>query len=123
MSKKISFVLLLSVTTLFLSIVIGILIYRVSDTGNRRISTYDQITLQQTEERLKTPETSGKININIATYDELLLLPGIGPTLAERIIERRNNHGEFTEVDELLEINGIGPAKLDGIKDYITVGG
>ncbi|MGB9596964.1 MAG: ComEA family DNA-binding protein [Candidatus Poribacteria bacterium] len=63
-----------------------------------------------------------KININTATIDELVQLPGIGKVKAKNIVEYRNKNGNFTEIDELLNVNGIGEKTLDKIKDFITTG-
>jgi competence protein ComEA len=60
-----------------------------------------------------------QLNVNRATAEDLMTLPGIGPTLAERIIEYRTRYGLFAEVDDLLNVSGIGPTLLEGIADLI----
>jgi competence protein ComEA len=60
------------------------------------------------------------VNINTADEVQLESLPGIGPSLAANIVEYRQEHGWFQELDELLDVSGIGPAKLDQIDDLIT---
>ena len=65
---------------------------------------------------------SGLVNLNAANTGTLETLPGIGPVLAQRIVDWRADHGRFTSVDELTEISGIGPALLDGVRDLVTVG-
>ncbi|MCX7844558.1 MAG: 5'-nucleotidase C-terminal domain-containing protein [Candidatus Bipolaricaulota bacterium] len=62
------------------------------------------------------------LNVNKATQEELEALPGIGPTIAKRILERREKVGPFKTVDELLEVAGIGPARLAAIRNLVTVG-
>jgi len=62
------------------------------------------------------------VNLNTATAEELQTLPGIGPVLAERIVDYRAAHGAFTEVEELLEVEGIGGAKLDALRGSVTLG-
>ncbi|TYT22436.1 ComEA family DNA-binding protein [Dictyoglomus thermophilum] len=65
-------------------------------------------------------EKKGKVNINTASKEELESLPGIGPTLAQRIIEYREENGVFTSAEDLLNVKGIGEKKLEKIKDQIT---
>jgi competence protein ComEA len=67
------------------------------------------------------PGSTGKVNINSASVQELDGLPGIGPTLAQRITEYRNSHGSFARIEDLNEVSGIGDKKYADIKDLITV--
>ncbi|MGB9839336.1 helix-hairpin-helix domain-containing protein [Thermovenabulum sp.] len=61
----------------------------------------------------------GRININTADETELDKLPGIGPSLAKRIIDYRNTHGPFKKIDEIKNVAGIGDKKFQDIKDLI----
>lgn len=63
-----------------------------------------------------------KININTATEEDLTSLIGIGPSKAKRIIELRQKLGKFNNVDQLLEVKGIGPKTLDKFKKQICLG-
>lgn len=62
-----------------------------------------------------------KININTAEAWLLEALPGIGTTLAQRIIEYRQNEGPFQSIDEIIEVNGIGTATLEKMEGKICV--
>lgn len=68
-----------------------------------------------------SPEPSGPVNINTASKDELRSLPGIGETLAERIIAYREESGAFTSTDEIMNVSGIGETKFAAIMDMITI--
>lgn len=64
---------------------------------------------------------AGPLNLNTATLDQLDELPGVGPATAQAIIDERDRRGGFTAVDELLDVRGIGPAKLEQLRDLVTV--
>ena len=64
---------------------------------------------------------SGTININTASATDLEKLPGVGPALAQRIVEYRDSHGPFASVDALTDVPGIGKAKLEGLREQATV--
>ncbi len=68
-------------------------------------------------------DASPLININTATAEQLQTLPGIGPSISQRIIDYRLRHGSFSSVGELAQVEGIGMHKLQLIIDRITVGG
>lgn len=61
------------------------------------------------------------IDINNASRDDLMVLPGIGEKTAQRILEKRAELGEFKSVDDLMEVKWIGKAKLEKIRDLVTV--
>lgn len=62
-----------------------------------------------------------KINLNKATQTELETLPGIGPSTAEKIIEYRKENGNFKNIEDIMNVNGIGESKYNKIKDLISV--
>jgi len=66
------------------------------------------------------PLPVGKVNINTADRAALEALPGIGPELAQRILDYRQAHGPFAQISDLLNVTGIGPGILDKIRDEIT---
>ena len=60
-------------------------------------------------------------NINLASKIELLDLPGIGETYAERIIQHREENGPFETIEDIMKVKGIGESKFNDLKDKITV--
>lgn len=65
----------------------------------------------------------GLIDLNDATRESLMTLPGVGPVLADRILRLRAQLGAFRDVAELLQVSGIGERRLEQIRPYVTVGG
>jgi competence protein ComEA len=65
--------------------------------------------------------SSGPIDINTATVDELDSLPGIGPSIAQAIVDERERNGPFRSVDDLERVRGVGPAKLEQLRHLVTV--
>ena len=61
------------------------------------------------------------VDVNHATAQEWGLLPGIGPGLASRILEYREQHGGFRTLEQLTEIRGIGPQRLEQIRPYLRL--
>ena len=65
---------------------------------------------------------TGPLDVNVASVEELDGLPGVGPSTAAAIVDHRSTTGPFRSVDDLLDVRGIGDAKLDAIRDLVTVG-
>ncbi len=117
----------------------------IKDTNPEEINLIEQETIiqdsikeRELEDRLKLVEDSIKktknkkskkedalegkvININIATKEELMALPGIGETMAERIITYRRDHNGFKKIEDIMKVKGIGKKKFEKLKKYITV--
>lgn len=64
--------------------------------------------------------SSGPVNLNSATAEQLDTLDGVGPATAQKILEYRQQHGGFSSVDDLSQIPGIGPKKLEALRAQVT---
>lgn len=65
---------------------------------------------------------SGPVDVNVATAAELITLPGIGPALAQRILEYRAAHGSFDSIQDLADVSGIGPQTVAGLEGLAIAG-
>ena len=83
-----------------------------------RNSTYSPIVVSKLPTK---PQSSGLLNINVATHEELMTLPGIGEVLSQRIIDYRDANGPFSRLSDLTFVDGIGLDILEKIMDYATV--
>ncbi len=79
-----------------------------------------QIYLADDGNRPATPLGPIPLRINQANQEELEKLPGIGPTLATRLLEWRATHGVFTKIEDLDAVPGFGPALLEKLRDHIA---
>lgn len=117
---------LLLLTIIFTAFLIGVFCGRTSDhqflSGSASQNTGITYVTQQPPENTSA-FTNGKLNINHAAVEDIMLLPGIGEVLAQRIVDYRNTNGPFTTINELMNVKGIGLSGLEKISSYITVGG
>mgnify|MGYP000271900557 FL=1 len=91
----------------------------IKDDTNTYISKRsDNIELAQST---KNNNTNNKVNINTANQTELETLPGIGASIATKIISYRNKNGKFINIEDIKKVNGIGESKYEKIKDLIKV--
>ena len=67
------------------------------------------------------PSATAPVDLNTADATALETLPGVGPATASAILEHRGKVGLFTSVDQLLDVPGIGEAKLDALRDLVAV--
>lgn len=78
------------------------------------------VPLKGQDTAIATPSGGVIVHINSATLEELDALPGVGPSLAQRIIDYRESNGPFKTLDDLDAVDGVGPALLEQVKDLIA---
>lgn len=119
--------LLIALTCIFAAFILGLFAGRNINSSPVHIRTLPAATTAATEggpeNTTPTPTEPAIIDLNTATSEQLQTLPGIGPTIAERIIAYREEVGAFESVGELMNVSGIGEKKLEAIWDLVTIGG
>jgi comEA protein len=78
----------------------------------------EKLSLTEIEGNLKEAR---RVSINTATAEEITIIPGIGPAISSRIVEYREKYGKFSTVDSLIKVKGIGPAKLEKMREYVRI--
>ena len=81
------------------------------------------LLLALAQSSLAAEPLTGVVNVNIATVEELTMLPGIGESRAKAIVALREGRGGFGSVDELVEVKGIGEAMLAKLRPYLSLDG
>ena len=128
--RKPNLPILLVITLLFGVFTLGFFLGRNQNRNAITVSVPAKILTEPTVHKENDTEptevtmiVSFPVSINHAGKEEFMALPGIGEVLAERILNFREEHGNFSSVDELLNVEGIGKKRLEEILDLITVGG
>lgn len=85
------------------------------------VTTSSGVSGSEKSEEKNSNTQNKKVNINTATQTELETLPGIGPSIAMKIISHRNEKGKFSKTEDIKEVSGIGDSKYNKIKDLISV--
>lgn len=116
--KKAKFILL-SICALFLALTIGIFIGRNTGRDVAWIPVDDAVS---TELYTNKP-TDARLDINEMSKAQIMALPGIGETLADRIVAYREENGAFKVIEDILNVDGIGEKKLEQIAYLVKVGG
>ena len=112
--------ILIALAAAFLLFAAGFCVGRLQTDGNTRVITMRQpaaVSESATQAMSSTEETAAmqqgaKLNLNTATAEELMTLPGIGEVLAGRIVAYRAAHGSFSSIDELAQVEGIGEKRM-----------
>jgi len=81
----------------------------------------EPIVLENVLVVLPTYHDARKIDLNTASVEGLVRLPGIGEVLAGRIVAYREAHGRFASIEELVAVSGIGPVVLEGFRELVTI--
>lgn len=98
---------------------------RIPSNEDEDLSKNEYITEDSGENIIIADESKGTsgtiVNINTATQSEFEELPGIGPSIASRIVEYREQNGKFKKIEDIKNVTGIGDNKFENIKEYIKV--
>ena len=121
--KKAGTFLLIGLSIAFVGFLIGMLVGRNLNSAPATIRLATQATTLPIHQTTSDTATGSVELVNINTASAMILdaLPGIGPILANRIVEYRQEHGPFQDVTDITNVEGIGPEKLLAILDLITV--
>ena len=111
------------ITCVFAALLIGFFLGRNFHSAPVQVQSVTAPPMEATAETETKSEETGPININTATVEQLMELPGIGETYATRIVEYQTENGPFDSVGALIHVPGIGEKRLEAIWDLITVGG
>lgn len=76
---------------------------------------------QKSSQEEEPSEETNIVDLNTASLEELMTLPRIGQTLAQRILDYRAQYGKFSAPEQLMDVDGIGETTYEGLKDLITV--
>ncbi|HVI00560.1 MAG TPA: helix-hairpin-helix domain-containing protein [Enhygromyxa sp.] len=90
--------------------------------GTSSIAAAAEPSTESTQQAASSKTLEGQVNINTASAAELELLPGIGPSIAARIVDYRTEH-PFKERNHIMRVKGVGQKTFAKIKDYLTVEG
>lgn len=128
--RKPNISVLLVITVVFAAFTLGFFLGRnqyqdaISVTVSEKFLTIPSAPMETEPQTAETKKViTFPILLNHADKDELMALPGIGDVLADRILAYRLEHGEFSTIEELLNVEGLGQKRLEDIIELITLGG
>lgn len=99
------------------------IVYALVPGSTARAAAAEELMQGGDEQRaVYTEVTPGKtVCINTADEQQLQMLPGIGPTLAERIVAYRQDNGDFAQIEDIMNVKGIGPGRFEAIRELISI--
>ena len=103
------------------ALIAGLTVHDLKESKFTIIRSSEAYAPSETQTRAQNTSEDGKININTAPEKLLKTLDGIGDKMAERIIEYREENGEFETIEDIMKVSGIGQETFEKMKDYITV--
>ena len=112
---------LIAVATAFLIVVTYLMILLTSPRMLVGVGSAGSVELVITQNSDAHSDPLFPVNINTATAEELMAVPGIGQTTADKIVSYRDNNGLFHSLDELTAIEGIGDGRVSDWRDYLSV--
>ena len=121
--KKQPFSILFTITLLFIGFIAGFLLGRGYGDADVLVSVPEAILTQPAQQETLPPTVSFPIDLNRADKDALMALPGIGETLALRILAFRRERGRFHSITDLIQIDGITESTIETLQGLVFVGG
>jgi comEA protein len=112
---------------LSLALLAGIVVSYLDRTNSDAIREFDvkknavPVPEMPGETSAEDPKTPEIIDINSATVKDFQKLPGIGPSIAQRIVDYRTQKGKFNAIDDMTQVNGIGPKTLERLRTQLTI--
>jgi len=106
---------------LTLSLLIGSAVVQARRVFPESVPDFGEVSVRTEQQAAGVEPPAGPVDINAGSIEDLMRLPGVGPVRAGEIVRLRELRGGFASLDELLDVKGIGPVTLDGLRDHAIV--